>query len=135
MQNPTEIYKAWLAGFFDGEGCITLYCNPGTELKVPRVGIGQKNAFELLTEIQQVYGGGVNIHKGKGMFRWFCSSRTEIQRFLTDILPYLKVKRAKAEIALAICEVMTAYKRTDREKLMRYHLEEKFESLQKSEVQ
>jgi hypothetical protein len=84
MEPVTEVYKAYLAGIFDGEGCITLYNNRGTDFKVPRVCIAQKNQRAFLEEIARIYGGNVHIHTPVGVDRWFCSSVKDIQKFLTD---------------------------------------------------
>jgi len=127
MTEQSETYKAYLAGIFDGEGCITLYSNPGTNFKVPRISIAQKNQRDYLCEIKGIYGGGVHAHAG-GTDRWFCSSCKDIQKFLTDVLPYLRFKKVKAQIALMICDHM-GRGITFEEQVLRMRLQEKFEEV------
>lgn len=108
----TKEYIIWLAGFFDGEGSVSIGVNWYKILKPPfrqkryhlRVGITQ-NVKEVLEEVQSNFGGCLKLIKSK---------YTNIQRpiyqiaidclkgqhFLETIYPYLKVKRAQAKAAL-----------------------------------
>jgi hypothetical protein len=70
--------------------------------------------------IVKEYGGKIyNIHerrhgktgrKWSDAFDWYCSI-SEAERFLTDILPYLKVKAKQAGIALEFIRHIKALKR------------------------
>ena len=103
----TEEYKAYLAAMVDGEGWIILVAPSGMELKKPRVGIAQKNQLDFLQELKVLYGGGIRFQKRyPGNASWVAESREDILKFLKDIYPYLRFKKARAEIAIAICELM-----------------------------
>src|SRR5258708_3572948 len=135
---PTEVFKAWLAGFFDGEGCITLN-SAGSVMKNPRLALGQKNQLKLLTEIQQIYGGTICVHSSPGCHQWVLQAHPQVKQFLQDVLPFLRIKGAKAEIAIAICDAMANKEKknrtTDEERSVRFALQEKFESLKEGATQ
>src|SRR5207249_11943534 len=127
MQIDETFWKSYLAGFFDGEGCVTLQRNH-SEFKQVRLAIGQKNQLELLYDIQRCYGGCVVLDKVKiGMARWVVANNPQVRKFLEDVLPYLRVKKVKAEIALAILDTATTQggRLSDRAKVSRLTLEEK----------
>ncbi len=99
---------SYLAGLFDGEGCITLtrykpegqviYSNYMVVVKV-------RMCNELVVRLfQQTFGGKVRHCKPKKSqwsetWEWYLTT-PEFLPFLTDILPYLILKRPNAEIAL-----------------------------------
>lgn len=132
-----ETYKAWLAGFFDGEGSISLLMRSQSELRVPRAVLSQKNALEVMNEIQRNYGGNIYFREKDRMHQWYVGNRTDLKKFLLDVIPYLKIKKAKAEIALAICNLMGSQGTnvSDQDKQTRVELEEKFEALREGRVQ
>jgi hypothetical protein len=94
----------YIAGFFDGEGCITsqLQYITGKYEKYPRVSvqitITQKSTI-VLNEIQKMYGGTVRL-KGSGCSVLNITGKDKMHKFLTDITPYLVEKKEQAEIAL-----------------------------------
>jgi len=100
---------AWLAGFFEGEGSITL-SKSGTPRGDGRyvagnVKISVSNTVpELLEPFSLIYGSSVKTvrrsrHRGLS-YSWVCPSVSKV-KMLTDLLPYLvSVKRHKFEVAL-----------------------------------
>ena len=105
---PSELNKAWLAGFVDGEGNIGF----------SRVGNGKSESvyygsrmvvsntrIESLKLIQSWYGGSVSLHKKqvnnhKAQYRWVISNKKLIKKVLLDILPYLILKNPQALVML-----------------------------------
>jgi len=94
----------WLAGFFDGEGSITVVHSISKKHKqyFLSVGLTQSN-FDVLDKIRREYGGNLykkskqtGRHQGYEL-RW--TSKAAIE-FLSILAPYLVVKKPQAEIAL-----------------------------------
>ena len=114
----TPINACYLAGFFDGEGCVGIY-----ERSVANSGQGAVNPYcsltvcisntnhEVLAHIQKTCGGIITNGsqdwypplKGGGLrktlWRWSAQSR-EGAHLLKAMLPYLIVKREQALVAL-----------------------------------
>jgi hypothetical protein len=102
---------AWLAGFFDGEGHVSIVArtlNQPTRRAVVRVGIAQ-NQRAILEEIAREYGGWVR-EKTPGplsprpCYEWGSGAQSVVHRFLTDVRPFLRIKGEKADEALALTE-------------------------------
>lgn len=98
---------AYFAGIFDGEGCISI---KSTRTKYGQgkisyshsleVSVGNTNEW-LCRQLCFSFGGSVNSQKstGKPVWRWHIAA-VKAKTFLIDILPYLKLKRPQAEIAI-----------------------------------
>jgi len=99
----TETEKAYLAGLFDGDGCVIINKielpgrpNPAYCLNVQ---YAQKER-SILDRWQERTGlGNVYEHKPTGGAQW-CMSSQDAETFLTMLLPYLDLKRTEAEIGL-----------------------------------
>jgi len=100
----SETEKAWMAGFFDGEGypAIRRY-RPGHRHSPYLVrGVSISNTVRPVLEFfmaeygGSIYSNGNEKHKGwaPGFF-WNCPIPS-IRRFLEDVQPYLKVKGQQA---------------------------------------
>ncbi len=101
---------AWLAGFFDGEGCITSslqYVN-GKYITNPRISIQltitQKDA-SILASIREVYGGSISV-KGNGVSHLRITGKYPMKKILDDMLPYSICKRPQIELALLFIETI-----------------------------
>lgn len=100
----TETEKAWLAGLFDGEGCVwsrwPKRMNVITEIKMcHRSTIERVNSlFPGRVAIGHLSGWSV-----KPQWRWTLDTKGTKQ-FLLEIMPYLVTKKKEAEIALMLCE-------------------------------
>jgi len=90
---------AYLAGFFDGEGSVIIDKNHGMACVVAST---TKWILELL---RFNFGGSINTDKkiryehGHICYHWKINS-TNAESFLQAILPYLKLKRPEAEVAI-----------------------------------
>ena len=98
----SPIDKAYAAGFFDGEGSISIEKPRQRRGYTLMVGVGQRDVSPLLW-LQSLWGGRIAPmrHNPKGAWKWVCSSAVA-GIFLTDILPYLKNKRPVADLALSL---------------------------------
>ncbi len=116
----------YIAGFFDGEGCISIYDYEHKRTfkdrpkgpyimkeKYVKISLDQKirifvhmvqKQTEVLEEIQEFLvaeGIQANFHiKKTGMGAVQFSSRESVRVFLNKVIPYLRVKNHKAQIAL-----------------------------------
>lgn len=93
---------AWCAGLFDGEGCICISLSTnGYRLSV-RINMNHESA---LRRVQQIMGAGTLRAQclrppRHQTWTWFIGRRSEVERILATLLPYLVVKREEASIGL-----------------------------------
>ena len=107
-----ERQKAYLAGFFDGEGCIHGYfTHPrnGRRMGSTKVTVVCGN-LEVLMFGQKLFGGSINKRVFKEKPKWndaltWHLGTKETSVFLRAVLPYLIVKRQEAEVALELWEL------------------------------
>ena len=96
----------WAAGFFDGEGCISLSkCYKDNYLL--RVTVAQR-IIEPLQLLQALFGGQICVHDGRGNknslrrttgWQWYVTgNRAKLP--LESLQPHLKIKAREAELAL-----------------------------------
>ena len=99
-----NFFTAWCAGFFDGEGCISL--QKGTRKKnvhyVVGVSISQRTT-ESLEAIQAVFGGRI-LQLKTGVYVLYFRYE-ESQNFITAIRPYLIVKKSQADFLLEYIKI------------------------------
>ena len=98
---------AYSAGIIDGEGTITIAKTGGTQDK-PRYALratvtSTDECLPLFLSLN--FGGGVrliesNSPKHKDCWCWEISSRKAV-KFLSAILPYLRIKHPQAELAIS----------------------------------
>ena len=94
-------FTRWLAGFFDGEGCIYLPKRSGIALNI------SNTCEDVIRSIHDSLGIGVVITstfdnpKWKTRFSWECRRYDEAKIVLDRLYPYLTIKKAKADVALA----------------------------------
>lgn len=100
----TVIQAAYLAGFIDGEGCITATLRRGSI--DCRLEVGSTNRA-LLERIKKETGVGCICTKKKRsknarrLHLWNVSTRS-LSSLLTQVLPHLRLKKQQAEIMLAL---------------------------------
>lgn len=104
------IHPAYLAGFFDGEGWLTLQLRRRASHHRPHLvfQIGATQAEPNQTILQAIaaqYGGNLypkaltsSLHSVR--WDWRLSSQPAIHAFVSDVFPYLHVKRERALILL-----------------------------------
>lgn len=95
-----ELEKAYLAGFFDGEGCIWIgrsgVNKAARAYYSMQVSVGQKYRG-ILERYVDIWGG--NITLGSACPNWRPPAKNAA-RFLKDLLPYLQEKRAQAIVGI-----------------------------------
>ncbi len=102
---PTE--AAWLAGFFDGEGCFGQYAAGREKRYLAWILKIDNTDLQALKYCQQITGCGTVRPKAlkqphhKQQWVWRVYSQRDIQALTTQMLPYLQVKRGIAEEFLA----------------------------------
>ena len=114
----TERDAAYLAGFFDGEGCIGYYnANPdpeGTPYYHVSVNIVNTDPRPI-NWIRELLGFGrakaVNFadNKRRTAYQWQISKRSEVKTFLDIVRSHLIVKAEQADILLALFELEKGY--------------------------
>lgn len=121
---PSIEEKAYAAGFFDGEGCISVIRNYNKKYSrwyhELRASVTQKHP-EVLEWLCDIWGGSAyqgeslksasNLKSFSGLtgkYYWYHWIRptAKAAQFLTDILPYMKVKREQAILALEFAKLM-----------------------------
>lgn len=108
----------YIAGFFDGEGSIHFSATSGSlYLKCL-----QKRG-EVLKQIQAFFNAGKITVNSRGISEWTVSNQRDIENILTDLLPYLIVKRRAAELTLQFLQLRKEAKRILRQRYSRQELE------------
>ena len=92
----------YAAGFFDGEGCVN--CSSNRNNSFVRILVVNTN-IDVLKAFQAVWGGDINANyrqksHWKQAYTWRLQHKSATD-FLTEILPFLIVKRQQAEAAIA----------------------------------
>lgn len=103
--------RAYLAGLFDGEGCISLgnrrYYTPSVVIAQQRAGVLAKYAV-LLREV------GIQAHlkikigtrTGHEITHLTVHGRTGVFRFLVVVHPFVEVKRREVDLTFQLLELM-----------------------------
>jgi len=108
----SDTYKAYVAGFFDGEGCVSMqaYYQKGKYEKFPRIAMLvniTQNSREVLDNIQNVFGGRVGAHNpSNNCYRLNISGKQKMKFFLESILPYSIVKKEDILLGLMFIETL-----------------------------
>ena len=97
----------YIAGLFDGEGCIS--CGRSSKA-VPSVHLIVANTnYDVLEDLQKFWNLGraycanlKGIHQP--IFKWEVTRAADIVEVLTKLLPYLRIKQEQAVFALQLCE-------------------------------
>lgn len=119
MTVSTE-YLCWLAGFFDGEGSVSIGVNHYKLVNAPfkgkryhlRINIVQ-NIKEVLEEIKGHFGGCLKLQKvyyanlQRPIYNLAIDAH-KAREFLTAVYPHLKVKRKQAEVGIAFQDMLNA---------------------------
>lgn len=119
--NPVELL-AYFAGFFDGEGTIVLnrgFSHHGRPKYTLSVKVANTDP-EIIYEMKTIWGGSVHLkikerthHKQAYFWNVGC---TNARKFLRDVMPYLKLKKKQAIIALRFGSVQSEVNRLRRER-------------------
>ena len=104
-----DISVEYLAGFFDGEGCIGVYPSKGSNGYVTYnliVTVGQVDPL-VIGHLHRKYGGSLQFQERSKKIKdrqdawyWRVSGR-KAEKFLRAVFPYLIGKKPQVELALA----------------------------------
>jgi hypothetical protein len=104
-QNLLVVDWAWLAGFIDGEGTITLSLyrkRDNTHGLYPEIIVAQKDRW-VLDYIHQSVGMGSIKKNGNGSHVWYVRG-TKVKALLDQLLSHLVVKQESAKLLIEFCE-------------------------------
>lgn len=115
---PTE--AAYIAGFFDGEGIVTIHRDKNKGARGPRVNLQytmsvriSQSSLGVLEWIKLKCGGSLTEShlKQKGRRHWTIAKKSNSARVLLEkMLPYLIVKKEQAEHAIEFQKLQSAHK-------------------------
>lgn len=134
MVEISELEAAYLAGLFDGEGCIACNFHPSGGI-VLSVRFCNTNEAAVI-RMYQLFEGCLNEVKWnprnqkKRIWQWSLGGGN-CRFFLETLLPYLKIKKKQAELALAYTTLIVNFgqKIDDANKLKRELLRQAITSL------
>ena len=114
---PDETALAYLAGLFDGEGSVNIFKQPNKKERItPRhfLEIGIINTHKgVLQWVLETFGGRFGLEQDPARhhrtWRWRASS-SEACDVLLAILPYLRVKKEQAELAIDFQKRIQSFK-------------------------
>lgn len=99
----------YIAGFFDGEGCINITISGKIKQTTLRLMLVNTNV-DFMKRVQRMYGGRISVrpHKDKS-WKDYCIivwTGNEARRFIKIIEPHLILKRRQCQLALEFLEFM-----------------------------
>ncbi len=103
-----EADRAYTAGFLDADGAIMALIEKHNEKKFGFrvrvvVKISQKER-DILDWLEKTYCIG-HVYKNRTTFDWTIKNQKDVMTFLTDVSPYIKLKKKQAAKALHILKV------------------------------
>lgn len=101
---------AYIAGFFDGEGCVRLKQSNQNEDSYYVIAHLTNSYKPVLEEVQELFGGVIRKQErtpNKTIYNW-CVSSSEAVDFLRTVVPFLKEKKPQAEYAIDFHERKSA---------------------------
>lgn len=106
VRQMTAEEAAWLAGFFDGEGSLSQY-NGGRSgnckswrLSLPNTHLESLEYCSVITNTNPPVQKIKNCKGKKDCWQWAVNRQREIFDIMQQMLPYLKIKKEKAEYYL-----------------------------------
>lgn len=121
-ETPTssKLDFAYLAGFFDGEGTVSLiqFIGHGHQQYASRVFVTNADK-PMLDMFVHYFGGKVREHQkpNKQCYRWELAKNTDREHFILQILPYLIVKKEEADIVLEFLRLRSTEAKSQRKNL------------------
>jgi hypothetical protein len=104
-----DIHPAYLAGLIDGDGTVTIEVtlqrkdNRFSFYPVLKLGLAKSEGW-LLEKLVESFGGRIWVKNH--YVEWALTNKKEIARILKSILPYLQLKRGRAELVLKCVEIL-----------------------------
>jgi hypothetical protein len=95
---------AWIAGFFDGEGCITIRPSPFHDRGYVRLTITQKDPAPLVA-IQKILGMGHLTKTRSNCHNLQIGRQPHVKRFFTTVGPFIRLRHRRLKVEEA-CDFM-----------------------------
>jgi len=126
-----EYFWAWLAGFFDGEGCFSIGIHKNKDTKFgyqirPAMEIQiSRRDYYVIQKIRKKLGYGEIIFRRQNHPKWspLCSIRIrgldKIFSTIEKIQPYLILKKNQCEMFLEACRIIKEKKVWDKESFLK----------------
>ena len=104
---------AWLAGIFDGEGCVWSRW-PKRKNVIVEIKMADKNTILRIDKLfpGRVAQGQLSGWSKKPQWRWSLDTKGSLE-FLVLIIPYLVTKRRQAQLAIQLCDRESGYDQFD----------------------
>ena len=106
----TEVEKAYVAGFLDGDGSIMAHiaphreCRFGYAIRVVVKFSQHEDSEGILRELRRLCGDGFLSQANKHVRELALKSSRSVERLLRDIEPYVRIKRKQVEGALVLID-------------------------------
>lgn len=101
-KNTITTQIAYIAGFFDGEGCVRIKkANQGGNSYYLIAHLTNTNQ-SILKMVQELFGGAIRKQeagRNRPVYNW-CVSSSEANDFLKTLLPFLMEKKTQAELGI-----------------------------------
>lgn len=107
LKKLTKIEKAYMAGLFDGEGCIVIAEEVRHSKVISyRLQIALGNQDEpVIFWLKAKFGGRVGLNKRPDKMRYWVASSREAGAILKQIVPFLQIKKQQCLLALSFLEI------------------------------
>jgi len=111
--NQRQTLLSYAAGIFDADGCFMITKHKRDRFSptyLPSMKIAMVEKEAILSLVEDL-GYGTILKEGarksrptsKDMYIWYLRSKGVIQKFLEELIPYLKIKRDRAQFLLDYC--------------------------------
>lgn len=116
MLNLSEVERAYLAGLFDGEGCLGYYYKGALRYHLASVAIYNCDIRIMLWLKERLpFGNFCNTNNEKFVLQsWICNSRRQVELFLKTIRPYLVIKADQVDLLLSLWDTEQKIRRSRR---------------------
>jgi len=89
-----------LAGWFDGEGSLIISAKTDGGFRIEAT--LENTYYGIVKMLADTFGGSyfTRYKNGRKLHRWRCTRKENIQQFVLEVIPYLRIKREKALLML-----------------------------------
>jgi len=103
-----KIYNSWLAGFWEGEGCLSRFKgHTGYRVTICQSITDGRKVISCMKKIQKKFGGRlyrVELEGKKDQMKWYLHQREDLIYFLKKIYPYCQFRKKQIRDALEYYE-------------------------------
>jgi hypothetical protein len=109
----SEIEKAYIAGFLDGDGSIMLQIKRRSDTSrgyrfMATICLYQDSRHDLPFDwIRSVFNVGYISKRNDGMSELRINGFVRVQEILTDLLPFIRFKKLQAEAMIKACQILS----------------------------